>query len=40
MGQFIEDQADGHGLYTDPYGNRYESQIQEDKKDSGFFLKG
>jgi hypothetical protein len=25
IGRFIEDQVDGHGLYTDPWGNRYES---------------
>ena len=40
IGQFIDDQADGHGLYTDEFGNRYESQIHENKKDSGYFLKG
>ena len=30
IGQFINDQADGHGLFTDTHGSRYQS-IVEDK---------
>ena len=32
IGQFIDDQVDGHGLYTDAYGNRFESLVDETKK--------
>ena len=32
IGQFIDDQVDGHGLYTDSKGNRFESLVDETKK--------
>lgn len=38
LGQFIGDQADGHGLYTDEDGNRYESLTTNSKSESGYFL--
>ena len=44
IGQFINDEADGHGLYTDTKGNRYQSKGQKDKDEqddeTGHFLKG
>lgn len=47
IGQFIDDEADGHGIYTDQEGNRYMSvaspvnkySIVSDNK-SGNFLRG
>ena len=30
IGQFIDDDADGHGIYTDKAGNRYMSVVNED----------
>ena len=46
IGQFIDDEADGHGIFTDKGGNRYmsvqiDSQSKEDKDiKTGFFLRG
>ena len=44
IGQFINDEADGHGLYTDTKGNRYQTKGQKDTDDkedeTGHFLKG
>lgn len=46
IGQFIDDEADGHGIYTDKAGNRYMS-VTVDPSDpdqkalkAGFFLRG
>lgn len=35
ISQFIDDQADGHGIYEDKYGNSFQSIVQEDKDGSG-----
>ncbi|CAI2384134.1 unnamed protein product [Moneuplotes crassus] len=48
IGQFIDDEADGHGIYTDPQGNRYMSisetmdRTSDHHQDggSGHFLRG
>lgn len=40
IGQFIDDQADGHGLYSDIHGNRFESLVDETRKKSGSFTNG
>lgn len=43
IGQFIDDQADGHGIFTDSKGNRYQSKVEDEKlkhEDVGYFLKG
>ncbi|CAI2381814.1 unnamed protein product [Moneuplotes crassus] len=51
IGQFIEDTADGHGLFADKEGNRYMSLVEEQNNNedshhhdksfmNGYFLKG
>lgn len=44
LGQFINDEADGHGIYTDAVGNRYQSKVEHDhdgiEGETGSFLKG
>jgi hypothetical protein len=43
IGQFIDDEADGHGIFTDVHGNRHMSISNIDRKEKtkgGFFLKG
>ena len=44
IGQFMDDQADGHGIYTDIKGNRYMSLSGENEtgefRNNGNFLRG
>ena len=41
MSQFIDDQADGHGIYEDKYGNSFQSAVAEERgSDTGAIRNG
>ena len=41
ISQFIDDQADGHGIYEDKYGNSFSSMVSEEHgHETGAFRNG